>query len=61
LLVVGLVPAVLQAIGERIEGIGLIFILAGLATWIWGLVEIGFLRGMVGPNPYGPGPLEGRT
>ena len=61
LLVFWLAPAVLQAIGERIEGIGLIFILAGLAIWIWGLVEFGFLRGTVGPNPYGPGPLEGRA
>jgi uncharacterized membrane protein YhaH (DUF805 family) len=60
LVVFWLLPPVLQPIGERIEGTGLIFILAALAIWIWGLVEIGFLRGAVGPNQYGPNPLEGR-
>jgi uncharacterized membrane protein YhaH (DUF805 family) len=60
LVVFWLLPPVLQPIGKRIEGTGLIFILAGLAIWIWGLVEIGFLRGAVGPNQYGPNPLEGR-
>ena len=54
-----IVPAILQGIGEQIDGIGLIFTLAGLALSIWGLVEIGFLRGTVGPNQYGPDPLEG--
>ena len=53
------VPAILQGIGEQIDGIGLIFTLAGFALSIWGLVEIGFLRGTVGPNQYGPDPLEG--
>lgn len=35
--------------------------LLGLASFvisIWGLVELGFLRGTVGPNPYGPDPLQ---
>jgi uncharacterized membrane protein YhaH (DUF805 family) len=34
---------------------------AAFALSIWGLVEIGFLRGTVGPNQYGPDPLEGRA
>ena len=32
--------------------------LAGLVVAVWGLVELGFLRGTVGPNQYGPDPLE---
>ncbi|MCA9772145.1 MAG: DUF805 domain-containing protein, partial [Myxococcales bacterium] len=26
--------------------------------WIWGLVEIGMLEGTVGPNRYGPDPID---
>jgi len=32
--------------------------LAGLATSLWALVELGFLRGTPGPNRYGEDPLE---
>ena len=32
--------------------------LASFVISIWGLVELGFLRGTVGPNPYGPDPLQ---
>jgi uncharacterized membrane protein YhaH (DUF805 family) len=32
--------------------------LASLVISIWGLVELGFLRGTVGPNQYGPDPLQ---
>jgi uncharacterized membrane protein YhaH (DUF805 family) len=28
---------------------------------IWYLIELGILRGTVGPNTYGPDPLEGRA
>jgi uncharacterized membrane protein YhaH (DUF805 family) len=31
--------------------------LAGSVLYIWGLVVLGFLRGTVGPNQYGPDPL----
>lgn len=31
--------------------------LASLAISIWGFVEMGCLRGTVGPNEYGPDPL----
>jgi uncharacterized membrane protein YhaH (DUF805 family) len=54
-----IVPAILQGAGEQIDGIGIVLTLAGLGISIWGLVEIGFLRGTVGPNQYGPDPLEG--
>ena len=58
LVIFWVVPAILQGIGEQIEGIGIVLTLAGLGISIWGLVEIGFLRGTVGPNQYGPDPLE---
>jgi uncharacterized membrane protein YhaH (DUF805 family) len=32
--------------------------LAAFVIAIWGVVELGFLRGTVGPNPYGPDPLQ---
>jgi uncharacterized membrane protein YhaH (DUF805 family) len=54
-----LVPAVLQGIGEQLGTAGIILTLAGLGISIWALVEIGFLRGTVGPNQYGPDPLGG--
>jgi uncharacterized membrane protein YhaH (DUF805 family) len=31
---------------------------AGTIVGIWGLIELGFLRGTRGPNIYGPDPLE---
>ena len=32
--------------------------LIGLVCVIWGLVELGFLRGTRGPNRFGPDPLQ---
>ena len=61
LLLFYLVPAILQGIGEQIGTAGIILTLAGFGISIWALVEIGFLRGTVGPNQYGPDPLEGRS
>ena len=37
-----------------------IFSAALLIVGIWYLIELGFLRGTVGSNEYGPDPLEGR-
>lgn len=53
-----LVPGLLQGIGEQLGTIGIVLSLIGLGISIWGLVEIGFLRGTVGPNQYGPDPLQ---
>jgi uncharacterized membrane protein YhaH (DUF805 family) len=51
-------PAALDAIGSSLEGsVSVVFSLAGVAIAIWGLVELGFLRGTVGPNRFGPDPL----
>jgi uncharacterized membrane protein YhaH (DUF805 family) len=56
LLVFFLLPAVLSGLGTTI-GFAILFSLASLAVSIWGVVELGFLRGSAGPNQYGPDPL----
>jgi uncharacterized membrane protein YhaH (DUF805 family) len=35
-------------------------LLALLIIWIWQIVELGFLRGTIGPNAYGPDPLASK-
>jgi uncharacterized membrane protein YhaH (DUF805 family) len=55
-----LVPAILQGLSEHLGMVGLVLSLIGFAISIWALVEIGFLRGTVGPNQYGPDPLEAK-
>jgi uncharacterized membrane protein YhaH (DUF805 family) len=69
LLIFYIVPGVLTGIGaviaffalaEESAGagtIGFLFVAAGLAVLIWAFVELGCLRGTVGPNKYGPDPL----
>jgi uncharacterized membrane protein YhaH (DUF805 family) len=58
LLVFYVLPAVLSSIAEAAgTGLQFIFLLAILALWIWGFVELGCLRGTVGPNKYGSDPL----
>jgi len=61
LLVFYIVPGFLQGIGRALDetswSLGLVLLLAGFGLSIWGLVEIGFLRGTRGPNRYGPDPL----
>jgi uncharacterized membrane protein YhaH (DUF805 family) len=53
-------PSILGGVANTSEQAVVSFVL-GLASFvisIWGLVELGFLRGTVGPNPYGPDPLQ---
>lgn len=60
LVVFYVVPTLLNVLGEGGDGEGvgaIIFGLASLAISIWALVELGFLRGTVGANRYGPDPL----
>jgi 3-hydroxybutyryl-CoA dehydrogenase len=59
LLVFYLVPTVLSWISAILsrDGIGFLFALGSLAISIWALVELGCLRGTVGPNRYGEDPL----
>lgn len=53
LLVFYVLPSVLDYAG----GESMLFGIAGLAIFVWALVELGFLRGTSGPNDYGPDPL----
>jgi uncharacterized membrane protein YhaH (DUF805 family) len=50
------VPALFDAM-DRVLSPHLIFNLVSIAITIWLIVELGFLRGTPGPNPYGPDPL----
>jgi uncharacterized membrane protein YhaH (DUF805 family) len=61
LLLFWVLPGILQGVGEQIGTAGVVLSLVGLGISIWGLVEMGFLRGTVGPNQYGPDPLEGHV
>jgi len=70
LLLFYIAPSVLFVIGGVMWMIGIagdfsglggaaaVFMLAGTAVSIWAFVELGCLRGTVGPNQYGPDPLE---
>src|SRR5262249_40775893 len=69
LLIFYLVPGILAAIGVGMALVGLgsdstgaslvgmILNLAAAAVGIWAFVELGCLRGTVGPNQYGPDPV----
>ena len=57
LLVFYVLPGIVDGIGNYL-GLSFIFTLAAFALSIWGLVEMGFLRGTLGPNQYGPDPLQ---
>jgi uncharacterized membrane protein YhaH (DUF805 family) len=49
--------ATLARVGATGAIVGLLVLLLG----IWALIWLGCLRGTVGPNQYGPDPLEGRV
>jgi uncharacterized membrane protein YhaH (DUF805 family) len=53
-------PSILGGIANTSEQAVASFVLglASVVISIWGLVELGFLRGTVGPNKYGPDPLQ---
>jgi uncharacterized membrane protein YhaH (DUF805 family) len=58
LLVFYVLPSSLSNLADSASGIGILLLLAGAALSIWALVELGCLRGTVGPNRFGPDPLE---
>ena len=53
----GLLQGISHALGEASWGLSTLILLVSFALSIWGLVEIGFLKGTPGPNRYGPDPL----
>jgi uncharacterized membrane protein YhaH (DUF805 family) len=70
LLLIYIAPGILISVGATIwllgtfgdsaaaGGTGMVLMLAGLAISLWAFIELGCLRGTVGPNQYGPDPLE---
>jgi uncharacterized membrane protein YhaH (DUF805 family) len=59
-LVFVVLPNILDNLQDKLtEGTPLwwVLVLAGIAVSLWGLIEIGFLRGTDGDNDYGPDPL----
>ena len=44
----------------RLGGVAILIIALAVVLGIWALIWFGCLRGTVGPNRYGPDPLEGR-
>ena len=42
-------------------GIDWVLNIALIIVGLWYLIELGILRGTIGPNNYGPDPLEGRV
>jgi uncharacterized membrane protein YhaH (DUF805 family) len=59
-LVFYLLPGVIGNIGPY-TGLDIVFQVVSLALSIWALIELGFLRGTSGRNPYGPDPLAPRN
>jgi uncharacterized membrane protein YhaH (DUF805 family) len=59
LLVFYIVPGILQGLGHLVGDLGVVLTIIGLAITVWAIVELGFLRGTVGDNQYGPDPLAG--
>jgi uncharacterized membrane protein YhaH (DUF805 family) len=57
LLLFYLAPGVLDAITRGTGSAGMVFSFASLAISVWAIVELGCLRGTIGPNPYGPDPV----
>ena len=58
-----IVPRVLGSVAnvankQGNDTVELVAALIGLVCVIWGLVELGFLRGARGPNRFGPDPLQ---
>ena len=57
-------PVVLRGL-ERASGedtmVGMVLALAQLGIFIWLIVELGCMRGTVGPNAYGEDPLPPKS
>jgi uncharacterized membrane protein YhaH (DUF805 family) len=57
LLLFYIVPGLVQSFGDAAEGAGFIFYLISFGISLWAFIELGCLRGTVGPNRFGPDPL----
>ena len=59
LVVFYVLPGIMDAIGSGAGEAEIAFSIASFGLSIWALIELGFLRGTIGPNDYGPDPLAG--
>ena len=59
-----IVPGILDRLSNRLEegsAFWWVILVVAVALSLWGLIEIGILRGTSGDNEYGPDPLAGRV
>src|SRR5439155_6027347 len=63
LLVFYVLPGILSSLGNQMDDLGCFLILhvVSFAITVWAFVELGCLRGTLGPNQYGPDPLSNPT
>ena len=55
-------PGILSSLGNQMDDLGfLILHVVSFAITVWAFVELGCLRGTLGPNQYGPDPLSNPT
>jgi uncharacterized membrane protein YhaH (DUF805 family) len=53
------IPTILSAAADQTEDLTLVILhLISFAITVWAFVELGCLRGTIGPNRYGPDPLS---
>lgn len=57
LLIFYVLPAVIQWFGDTFGGAALLFYWLAFGISVWAFVELGFIRGTVGPNRFGSDPL----
>ena len=55
------VPLAPDAVILQPNAIGFSLLFVGMVVGLWALIELGFLRGTVGPNRFGPDPRGGAT
>jgi len=58
LLVLYALPTILSTAADRMEDAQFILHLISFGITVWAFIELGCLRGTVGPNGYGPDPLS---
>jgi len=69
LALIGIGLAILQSVAQLVglsnpmnpTAVDWILNIALIIVGLWYLIELGILRGTIGPNNYGPDPLEGRA
>ena len=62
LLVFYVLPGILSSLGNQMDDLGfLILHVVSFAITVWAFIELGCLRGTLGPNQYGPDPLSNPT